>query len=51
MEGIRWKSDKEKYEKYLEYRKRKVAALKKNAKLEKLTRKEIERMMRENQTL
>ncbi len=51
MEGIRWKSDKEKYEKYLEYKKRRVAAIKKKAKKEKLTLRELDRMMRENQTL
>lgn len=48
---IRWKSDKDRYAEYIKRRKAIVAELKKRAKPEKLSRAEIERWMKNNQTL
>ena len=48
---IRWKSDKDRYIDYIKRRKKIVAELKKRAKPEKLTVDEIERWMKENQTI
>lgn len=48
---ICWKSDKDRYTEYIKRRKAIVAELKKHAKPEKLTFDEIERWMKENQTL
>ena len=48
---VKWKSDRESYIEYIKRRKEIVAKLKKRAKPEKLTFDEIEKIMRENQTL
>ena len=48
---IRWKSDKQKHIDYIKRRKEIVAELKKRAKPERLTFADIEKIMRENQTL
>lgn len=48
---IRWKSDRQKYIEYIKRRKAIVAELKKRAKPERLTFADIEKIMRENQTL
>ncbi len=48
---IRWKSDRQKYIEYIKRRKGIVAKLKKRAKPERLTFDEIDKMMKENQTL
>ena len=48
---VKWKSYKTEYEQYIKRRKKIVAELKKRAKPEKLTFDEIERWMKENQTI
>ncbi len=48
---VKWRSRKTEYEQYIKRRKAIVAELKKRAKPEKLTFDEIEKMMKENQTL
>lgn len=48
---IRWKSDKEKYEAFKRARKEQVKLKKKTMPPERLTRRQIERMMIENQTI
>jgi hypothetical protein len=48
---IRWKSDKEKYEAYKRARQALVKLKKKTMPPERLTRRQIERMMIENQTI
>lgn len=48
---IKWKSDKQKHEDYIKKRQEEVKRQKKKAKPEKLSRQEIEKWMKRNQTL
>jgi hypothetical protein len=48
---VKWKSDKQKHEDYIKKRQKEVKQQKKREKPEKLSRRAIEKIMRENQTL